>query len=286
VRVLVAGAGYVGAELACRLADAGHDVLALRRTRAAGAERADGESGGRLRWLACDLADSRALGELALEGVDALTYLVAATAREDAAYRRAYVDCLANLLERLRAHSTLRRVLYASSTSVYAQDDGSRVDESSATEPREFNGRRVLEGEAIARSAGCCAVALRLGGIYGPGRSALQERVRAGAARLPSAPHYTNRIQRDDAARACAHLLALAAPATCYVGVDREPADRAAVLRWLAVRLGAPPPPGDYDAHAPPSGKRCDSARLLATGFDFAYPTFREGYGLVDAAGS
>lgn len=274
MRILVAGAGYVGAELARGLARAGHDVLALRRSPPSAAVA----SGAPLRWLACDLGDSRALAALALEGVEALAYLVAADARDDAAYRRAYVDGLASLLLRLRAASSLRRVLFASSTSVYAQDDGSRVDESSPCEPREFAGRRVLEGEEVARGAGCESIALRLGGIYGPGRDSLIERVRSGTARLPRAPHYTNRIHRDDAARACAQLLALPAPATRYVGVDEEPADQADVLRWLAARLGAPAPPGDYDPNASPSGKRCSSARLQASGFAFAHPSFREGY--------
>jgi nucleoside-diphosphate-sugar epimerase len=274
VRILVAGAGYVGAELARRLASAGHDVVALRRSPR---RETSGASSQRVRWIACDLTDARALAALALEGVDALAYLVAADARDDAAYRRAYVDGLAHLLARLGAASSLQRVLFASSTSVYAQDDGSWVDESSPAEPRDFTGRRVLEGEAIARAADV-AVALRLGGIYGPGRTALLERVRRGAAPLPRAPHYTNRIHRDDAARACAHLLALERPDPRYVGVDREPADQAELLRWLAQRLGAPPPTGQHDPGAPPSGKRCSSARLRATGFEFEFPSYREGY--------
>ena len=275
MRVLVAGAGYVGAELAARLARAGHEVLALRRTPPEGDASA---RAARVRWLACDLSDSRALGGLALEGVSALAYLVAADARDDAAYRRAYVDGLANLLARLRLESDLERVLFVSSTSVYAQEDGGWVDESSPAEPREFSGQRVLEGEAVASSGGCAATCLRLGGIYGPGRTALIERVRSGAARLLTAPHFTNRIHRNDAARACAHLLALAAPVSCYVGVDCEPADQAEVLRWLALRIGAPRPRGDFDANAAPSGKRCSSARLRESGFDFKYPTYREGY--------
>jgi nucleoside-diphosphate-sugar epimerase len=278
VRILVAGAGYVGAELARLLAAAGHDVLALRRTPTAAAERPEVPGQGRLRWLACDLGDARALGGIAIEGVEEVAYLVAADARDDAAYRRAYVDGLAALLARLRADSSPRRVLFASSTSVYAQDDGSWVDESSPAEPREFSGRRVLEGETIALGAGCPAIALRLGGIYGPGRVSLLERVRHGALQLPRAPHFTNRIHRDDAARACAHLLALPAAAPRYVGVDCEPADRAEVLRWLAARSAAPAPRGDQDANAAPSGKRCRNALLRASGFAFSYPTFREGY--------
>lgn len=280
MRILVAGAGYVGAELAARLAGAGHDVLALRRS----PRPASAAAHARVRWLACDLGESRALGALPLAGVDALAYLVAADARDDAAYRRAYVDAFSALLERLAAHGPLRRVLFASSTSVYAQDDGSWLDEASPAEPRDFTGRRVREGEQVARSAGCTAIALRLGGIYGPGRASLIEQVRAGAEPLPPAPHYTNRIHRDDAARACAHLLALERPAACYVGVDVEPADRADVLRWLAARLGAPAPRGAYDPLAAPTGKRCSSALLRSTGFAFTFPSYREGYAALLAA--
>jgi len=277
-RILVAGAGYVGAALARTLAEAGHDVLALRRTPAAPADPAAGLSGGTLRWLACDLGDARALAALPLEGIDALAYLVAAGARDDDAYRRAYVDGLASLLARLHAASALRRVLFASSTSVYAQDDGSCVDESSPAEPRDFAGRRVREGEEVASAASVPAIALRFGGIYGPGRSSLVERVRNDTAQLPLAPHFTNRIHRDDAARACAHLLALPGPASHYVGVDEDPADQAEVLRWLAARLGANPPRGAYDPSAPPTGKRCDSTRLRASGFAFKYKSYRDGY--------
>ena len=283
MRILVAGAGAVGGELAAQLARAGHDVLALRRTRVTAAAPGRGSA---VRWLACDLCDETALGALALDGIDALAYLVAADARDDDSYRRAYVLGLAQLLARLRAGSSLKRVLFASSTSVYAQHDGGWVDESSPAEPREFSGRRVLEGEAVASAAGCAAIALRLGGLYGPGRGALLERVRAGKADLPPAPHFTNRIHLADAARACAHLLALPQPDTCYVGVDEQPADQAEVLRWLAAALDAPTPPGHHDASAAPTGKRCDSRRLRASGFRFLHPSFREGYAALIAAGA
>jgi nucleoside-diphosphate-sugar epimerase len=287
VRLLVAGAGYVGGELAALLARAGHHVLALRRTPQAEVAHSSGAAvrapSTPVRWLACDLADPRAVGALELEPLDALVYLVGADARDDASYRRAYVDGLANLLARLAANRSLQRVLFVSSTSVYAQDDGARVDELSATVPRGFSGRRVLEGEAIARGARCTAVALRLGGIYGPGRTSLIERARSGEAQLPRAPHFTNRIHRDDAARACAYLLTLPTPEPVYLGVDHEPADQAEVLRWIAGRLGVAPPRGDYDANLPATGKRCSSARLRVTGFQFHYPTFREGYGSLIA---
>ncbi len=270
MNVLIAGAGYVGLALARGLAAAGHEVTALRRT--------PGEPIAGVRWLAADLMSLHTLAELPLEGVEALVYLVAADARDDAAYRRAYVEGVTNLLARLCATNDLTRVLYASSTSVYAQDDGSWLDEASPAEPESFTGTRVLEGESAARGAGCESVAVRFGGIYGPGRASLIERVRSGVATLPPAPHYTNRIHRDDAAAALAHLLALPRVRPCYVAVDHEPADQADVLRWLAAQLGAPAPGGAHDPAAPPTGKRCLSDLLRTSGFAFQYPTYREGY--------
>jgi hypothetical protein len=67
--------------------------------------------------------------------------------------------------------------------------------------------------------------------------------------------------------------------------VDREPADEAEVLRWLAARLGlAPPPPGEGGAESgrrARSNKRCSCARLLEAGYRLRHPTFREGYGAL-----
>jgi nucleoside-diphosphate-sugar epimerase len=212
-------------------------------------------------------------------------YTAAADERSDAAYQRAYVTGVARLVERLaRMPAPPRRLLYVSSTSVYAQQDGEWVDETSPAEPAGFTGRRLLEGEACALAAPFPASVLRLGGIYGPGRSSLVERVRSGALRLPrGAPRWTNRIHRDDAAGALAHLAELDDTAPCHLGVDSEPAPEAEVLAWLAARLGVTlvtdeePSAGEAPRRAA-GNKRCSNARLLATGFRFRYPTYREGY--------
>jgi nucleoside-diphosphate-sugar epimerase len=171
---------------------------------------------------------------------------------------------------------------------VYAQDDGSWVDEGSPAEPAEGTGRRILEGERLVASAPFTGVTLRLAGIYGPGRTRLLEQVRSGEARIPrDEPRYTNRIHRDDCAGAIVHLLALATPDALYLGVDREPAPIADVQRWLAAELGVPAPPAEADpenvqdspsARRNRSNKRCKNDRLIASGYVFRYPTFREGY--------
>jgi nucleoside-diphosphate-sugar epimerase len=285
MRVLVAGCGYVGAPLAGALAASGHAVFALRRS--------DGPWPPGATGVRADLCDPASLDALPPD-LDAVVYAASADAFDDDAYRRAYVDGPRNLFAALaRKGERARRFVFVSSTAVYGQQEGEWVDESSPTEPPGFSGRRLLEGERIVLDAPRRGVVLRLGGIYGPGRTSLVESVRSGRARLrPGPPHYTNRIHRDDCAGALAHLLALPEPAPLYLGVDREPADEAEVLRWIAARLGMPPPPvaegerGGVPPAAPRrarGSKRCSSARLLASGLRLRFPTYREGYGALIA---
>jgi nucleoside-diphosphate-sugar epimerase len=276
VNVLVAGAGYVGAVLAAELAARGDRVHALRRHAAAPPPGCTA--------LTLDCSDARALEALPRD-LDAAALLLAPDTPDDAGYERAYVTATRNLVRALAPRAP--RLVFASSTAVYAQRHGEWVDEESPAEPTDFRGRRLLEGEAAAREARGEVVVLRLGGIYGPGRTALLARLATGAGGDPgAAPHYANRIHRDDAAGAIAHLLRLPRPAPCYLGVDCEPADERAVRAWLA----AQPPArlralrGRAPGAAPrrrPGSKRCSNARLLASGYRFRYPTFREGYGAL-----
>ena len=99
-------------------------------------------------------------------------------------------------------------------------------------------------------------------------------------ARSPE-PVYTNRIHRDDAAAAIAHLLALPEPAATCVGVDQDPADLTDVMRWIAERLGVPLVEAEASEALAAGSRRCRNAALLASGFRFTYPTFREGYGAL-----
>jgi len=274
--VLVAGCGYVGTALAVALRADGHDVFGLRRDPSGLPEG--------IRPLAFDLS-SRAPLVLPAD-VDCAVYCVGAKAGTEEAYRAAYVDGLDKLLDALAAQRTPpRRVLFTSSTSVYAQRDGEWVDEDSETEPARFSGRILLEGESHLASSGLPATVVRLGGIYGPGRTSLLARVARGeVTRAPGPPQYTNRIHRDDAAGVLRFLLFGLAGAVrpVYLGVDCEPAAQADVYAFLAEALGVPEPALAAEAPANsarrPGSKRCSNARLLAAGYAFRYPSFREGY--------
>ncbi|MEW5978071.1 MAG: SDR family oxidoreductase [Acidobacteriota bacterium] len=275
MRILIAGCGYVGTALAELLCTAGHEVWALRRTSQA--------SSGRVCWLRADLTQSHSL--TALPGhLDYVFYLAAADNPSDEAYEAIYVRGLKNLIDALVAQrQPLRRLFFTSSTAVYGQSEGAWVDESSPADSRHFTGQRILQAESVLRVGPFAHTAVRLGGIYGPGRDRLLRWVRSGSAVCAEGPAvYTNRIHRDDCAGVLAHLMLLDQPESLYLGVDKEPVEKCVVLTWLCDQLGMPRPltveistePSDRTA----SNKRCSNRRLLSTGYRFRYPTFREGY--------
>ena len=132
-----------------------------------------------------------------------------------------------------------RRLLFTSSTSVYGQQEGEWVDENSPAEADGFSGRCIRAGEELLWDSPWPSVAVRFGGIYGPGRTRLIDSVREGTATRPAGPPvYTNRIHRDDCARALQHLLELPEAERLYVAVDDDPAPLDEVLGWLARQLG------------------------------------------------
>src|SRR5574337_925732 len=274
--ILMAGCGYVGTALGSLLAAEGSTVWGLRR------HPATLPSG--IRPLEADLTSPETLQTLP-PAVDWAFYSAAPDTHDDAAYRAVYMEGLNNLLNALtsqQAHP--RRVFLTSSTGVYGESSGAWVDETSSTKPTEFAGMRLLEGERLLLEGPFPTTVLRLGGLYGPGRASLIERVRRGEIAWgdDELPVYFNRIHRNDAAGALHHLMMLPNPDPIYLGVDHEPTTLAVLLDWLAETLGVPPtrPSESASSRTPrhPANKRCRNAKLLASGYVFHYPTFREGY--------
>ncbi len=276
---MIAGAGYVGVRLGQTLAARGDEVFAVRRS-IAGLPRG-------VTAVAADLLDRSALS--ALPGRwDAVVFCAGPGESTPAAYRRTYLEALGTVLDALSEKSA--RVVFTSSTAVYAQSDGSWVDETSPAEASHFSGAIVLEAEALLRARRPDAVSLRLGGIYGPGRASLVAAVRRGEATITETDRrYVNRFHVDDCAGALAHLIGLSAPQALYLGVDDEPTSRRDVLFWLSDRLGAPAPaeaPGpDERARRGGGNKRCSNARLKSSGYALSFSTFRGGYAAVIDAG-
>jgi nucleoside-diphosphate-sugar epimerase len=187
----------------------------------------------------------------------------------------------------------LRWVGYLSTTGVYGDRGGGWVDETTTPTPNSARAVRRLATETEwSRLAERRAVDLfRLGGIYGPGRSAFDE-LRAGRARRIVKPgHAFGRIHRDDIVLAVlAAMLQPRAPGVRVLHlVDDEPAESAAVIEEAARLLGVQPPPEIPYAAALTSmspmarsfwaenRKVASRATQAALGVAWRYPTYREG---------
>ena len=275
MKVLILGAGDLGTEAGLRLVAAGHQVTAWRR-------RA-GLLPGSFTAVPVDLADAGA----ELPAIDPDTGLVvftpAAPERSAEAYRRTYLTAAQRVvaaLERDGVHPA--RFIMVSSTAVYGDAAGGLVDETTPIDPRTETAQVLAETERLVLGQGGNPVVLRLSGIYGPGRNHLVNQVWDGKARTAARVVWTNRIHRDDAAAAIVHLGTMAAtPEPLYLGVDHEPVDLARVQEFLAGQLGVAAPPSGEAAVNRGGDRRLSNARLLASGFEFAFPTYREGYASV-----
>lgn len=143
MRILIAGCGYVGSELARLLYADGHEVFGLRRDTSKLPEG--------ILPVAADLNDPATLAKLPAN-IDVVFYAASANGYGEAPYRAAYVDSVTNVLSALKGQH-VRRIFFASSTGVYAQNDGEWVDEASPATADRPTAQALRDGEALIRNA-------------------------------------------------------------------------------------------------------------------------------------
>ncbi len=272
--VLIAGCGDVGSRLGLQMSRAGWTVYGLRRNAA--------ELPVPILPIKGDLADPACPRSWPNGGLDYLVYAASATEHDEAGYRQAYVEGLRNVLGWLQQYGQQpRRLLFVSSTGVYAQRDGEWIDETSPTEPSGFTGQVMLEAERLALGCGVPATCVRMGGLYDPTRPWLQNQVRAGLRVERDPPQYSNRIHRDDAAALLAFLLQTDASGvaleSCYLGVDDDPAPLHEVVDWLRELLGVTHW-AEQSMTRRAGSKRCSNARARALGWKPRFASYRDGY--------
>ncbi|GJM24399.1 MAG: hypothetical protein DHS20C16_08140 [Phycisphaerae bacterium] len=155
-----------------------------------------------------DASDAGAVCSAA-KGCDAI-YLCVGAGRSRP-YGDVYVPAAHSVIAAVNAND-IRRVIYTSSTGVYAQDDGQWVDEESAVAPTTDNGKILVETERVlleqsAADGRANVSVVRLGGIYGPGRALVDFVRRSAGTTRSDGGGYVNMIHLDDISRALASLL-------------------------------------------------------------------------------
>ncbi len=260
MKLLLIGHGYLGQAIAHEFRQNGWNVVSTTLSGSDGT-------------LTCDVGNSAAVSQL--PSADFIVHCAASGRGGAEAYQHVYVDGCRNLV----AAFPNTPVLFTSSTSVYAQTDGSTVTEESPTIPDRETGSLLLAAEeTVLNSNGIVA---RLSGIYGPGRSVILRKFLSGEAVIEEdGRRFLNQIHRDDAARAIFHL-ATAHLSGVFNVSDSIPLTQLACYEKLSEIFSLPLPPSgprDLNRKRGWTHKRVSNMKLLDAGWQPRYPSF------IDAA--
>ncbi|TVP54023.1 MAG: NAD-dependent epimerase [Halomonadaceae bacterium] len=275
-RILMAGCGSLGTRVGLALA-ADYHVLGLRRQ----AHKVPLP----MTPVQADLLKPRQLAS-ALPPADILVYCLTPDQYDEAGYRDAFVTGLDNLLGLYeKREQRPAQVFFVASTAVYGQKNDEWVDETSATNPARYNGQVLLEAEARIAASPIAGTSVRLSGIYGPNRQGMLRSVAEGMVAPTRGSGYSNRIHEDDAVGLLCHLVHKAVRGesleTCYIGSDCEPSRLGDVVAWLREQLPCEPVRDDARAGSRVGSKRCSNQRILHSGYQFLFPSYREGYASI-----
>ncbi|MGR9098930.1 MAG: SDR family oxidoreductase [Gammaproteobacteria bacterium] len=273
-KILILGCGDIGVRLAVLLKARGHEVTGLRRKPPESCPHP-------LRFIQGDIAVAGGLAA-AGEDFDQIFFMPAPDRKNLESYKKLYAAGLENAQRHFSTRGRNPHWFFISSTSVYGQRYGEWVDETSPAEPDAETARYILAAEHKIRTHRPDSVVVRFSGIYGPRRDRLAKKLLSGDAVQFVPPHYTNRIHQDDCAAVLAFLFERRLRGLLsdhiYLASDDNPAPLWEVMAWMAERLGRPLPAKQRNPSTTFKNKRCANKKLKDLGFQFQYPSYREGY--------
>lgn len=284
IKISILGCGFTGQAIArhCLAEGATRDVIGTRRNE-------DGVAGLVAQGIPALLLDGPPSQDV-ISRLEQTTHLISSVAPARAEPLQDPMLDLARSLAGAGRLPRLRWIGYLSTIGVYGDHQGEWIDEDTPCTSGQLRSMMRMQAEQrwqeLAEQIGANASVLRLSGIYGPGRNALED-VRAGRARrVVKRNHVFNRIHVDDIARFARQLIERNLGGVFNV-TDDEPAPSADVVAHACDLLGcpAPVPIAFEDVEMSPMAlsfwaecKRVDNRRgKQLLDFTYRYPSFREG---------
>ena len=276
-KILLVGYGDIAHRLAPQLMANGARVYAIARS---DKDVADGV----IFWRGAisDVAIQSRMSEIK---VDVVIITLTPGGRREADYRQAYLHNVESLLACWkRTKSEPKHVIFVSSTSVYAQSGGEWITEMTPAVVSSPTSEVLIETEQLLLQSSIPSCIVRFAGIYGPGRDYLIKQAIAGVAGTAA---YTNRVHVIDCVEILYFLTSVLSKGARIPNIllasDCEPVTSTVVREWLSEALGFPHDHlrvSESSRSSRTSGlnKRCDNSALLAMGYTFTYPGYREGY--------
>ena len=274
MKILLAGCGDIGQRTALKFAQlpSGHQCFGLKRN--------PQNLPASITPIAGNMTDVEQLTSILNQQFDVVIVTLTPLSFTEQAYRDSYVagaEALAAAIAETQSRPKL--VLWVSSTSVYGNNQGAWVDETTPTNPVSFSGQLLLQAEQTIGRLPCAYSIVRFSGIYGSGRTRMLDQIKAGKGRPAQPEQWSNRIHSDDCAGVLAHLVELfdrgETLESIYLGTDKEPVTQHDMRRWMASHMQVQLTEEIVVQNAI---RRCSNQRLLESGYEFIYPGYREGY--------
>lgn len=271
VKVAIVGCGYVGKAIAHHWQQDGkYQITATTTTPARLSE---------LEQLAQQAVivqgdDATAL-ESAIHDRDIVILSIAPKSFAADSYESTYLQTAKNLV-RVLPLTTVKRVIYTGSYSVYGDKNGAWVDEESPLTPANQNGQVLAETEKVLLSVAndkLKVCILRLGGIYGQGRELTKIFSRAfGTTRPGNGETYTNWIHLDDIVSAIAFAAEQQLDGIYNLVGDAPPLSRD-LLQNLCDRYNLPQVSWNHALpETRPYNARVSNRKIKTAGYKFIYP--------------
>lgn len=273
------GLGYSAKVFAHFLQEQGWRVIGTTRSE---------EGCSKLRALGIDarLYQGDGPNDLCVEGLAEATHLLMSIAPGDNGD-----PVLRDFGEILASSKNIEWCGYLSTVGVYGDHQGQWIDEGTEPKPVSVRSKRRVVAEngwlEMWNTQMLPVHVFRLAGIYGPGRSAIDNLQQGRARRIVKAGQVFNRIHVEDISKVLFSSVQNPKPGSIYNVTDNEPAPPQDVVTYAAEVLYVPPPPfvSFEDADLSPMGrsfygenKRVSNKRIRdELGVTLSYPTYREG---------
>ena len=274
-RIVIIGCGYVGGAIARYWHPQPDKTVAVTTTRS--------DRVAELEAIASEVVVMRGDDAEAVNSVvknrDAVVLSVAPISDrlvEPEVYAQTYIPTAKNLVAALQENSHPKQLIYLSSCGVYGDKKGERVDENSPVNPASAYSEVLYKTEeilwqSVRENVRLCI--LRLGGIYGPGRTMEKRMSRlAGKTLSGSGDNINNWIHLEDVVGAVEFVRKNQSRGLYNVVNDVKQTTRE-MCDEICDRLGLDPVFWDPEKESDrPNSSRVSNQKIKAAGYQLIYP--------------
>ncbi|MEM7065553.1 MAG: SDR family oxidoreductase [Cyanobacteria bacterium P01_B01_bin.77] len=269
-KVVIIGCGYVGKEVARLWKQQGLAVTATTTSPERVAE---------LQAVADRVRVLRGIDPEALQDClqDQQVVLVCVGSKRGASYRETYLET-AKTLATVLPNTQVQQLIYTSTSSVYGQHHGAVVSEATSVNPATANGEVIAATErTLLKLLSLKVCVLRLGGIYGPGRTLAKIYSRAaGQVRPGIGGEWTNWIHLNDIVGGIEFARSQSLSGIYNLVQDEIPTVRELIDRVCDRNQLAPVQWDPSQLSARPYNAKVSNAKIKAAGYSLVHPNFFE----------